>query len=246
MTGVSRRIALLGIVLLTGWPILAQSPAEAPLTNLQVFPTTATRAEVIRIMYAMNESLGVQCSYCHMTEGPGGRPDFASDENPIKDIARKMMGFRDKINEEMPAIIGKSDGARVLCSTCHRGVPIPRQIYQIVFDATAEAGDPAAGLAKFRELRSQFYGGQSYDFSEGALVEMARRSAAADRTDDAMVYLQANLEFYPESVLTYRALAQAKNARGDRAGAIRDLERAAQLDPNNAQISTELEQLKGA
>ena len=71
MTRVSRRIGLLGVVLLTGLPALAQSPAEAPLTNIQVFPETATWAEILRIMNAMNESLGVQCSYCHVTEGPG-------------------------------------------------------------------------------------------------------------------------------------------------------------------------------
>ena len=245
MTRVSRRIGLLGVVVLFGLPVLAQSPAEAPLTNLQVFPETTTRAQLIRTMNAFNESLGVQCSYCHVTDGPGGRPDFASDEKPTKDIARRMVGFRDNINEERPAVLGKTDGTRVLCSTCHRGVPIPRQIYQIVFDATANGGGPAAGLARFRELRSEFYGGQSYDFSEGALIEMARRSAA-ERADDAMAYLQGNLEYYPESARTYRALAQAKNALGDRAGAIRDLERAAQLDPDNAQISAELQQLKGA
>ena len=247
MTRMTRRLGLLGIVLLIGLPALAQSPAEEPLTNIQVFPATTTRTQLLSTMNAMNESLGVQCIYCHVEGGPGERPDFASDANPKKDIARRMMRFRDKINVEMPAVLdGASSGTRVLCSTCHRGVPIPKQIYQIVFDATAEGGGPAAGLAKFKELRSQFYGGQSYDFSELALVEMGRRATSAGRADDAMAYLLGNLEYHPNSARTYQAIAQAKNAKGDRAGAIQDLERAAELDPGNDRIRAELEQLKGA
>ena len=41
------------------------------------------------------------------------------------------------------------------------------------------------------------------------------------------------------------ALAQAKNARGDKASAIKDLEKAVELDPASAQAKTQLQQLKG-
>lgn len=247
MTRLSRGIGLLGIVLVVSLPVLAQAPAEEPLENIQVFPAGTTRTQLLNTMNAMNESLGVQCVYCHVAGAPGERPDFVSDENPTKDIARRMMRFRDTINEEMPAVLdAASSGTRVLCSTCHRGVPIPKQIYEIVFGATAEAGNPAAGLAKFEELRSQFYGGQSYDFSELALVEVGRRATAQGRADDAMAYLLGNLDYHPNSAPTYLAIARAKDAQGDRAGAIRDLERAAALNPGNERISAELARLKGA
>ena len=247
MTRLSRGIGLLGIVLLLGLPALAQSPAEEPLQNIQVFAATTTRTQLLSTMNAMNESLGVQCVYCHVAGAPGERPDFVSDANPKKDIARRMMRFRDQINVEMPAVLGAdTSGTRVLCSTCHRGVPIPKQIYQIVFDATAEGGSPAAGLAKFEELRSQFYGGQSYDFSELALVEMGRRATSAGRADDAMAYLLGNLKYHPNSARTYQAIGLAKDAKGDRAGAIQDLERAAELDPGDDRIRAELERLQGA
>ena len=247
MTRISRRIGLLGIVLLIGLPALAQSPAEEPLQNIQVFPAGTTRTRLLNTMNAMNESLGVQCVYCHVAGAQGERPDFVSDENPKKDIARRMMRFRDKINVDMPEVLGAASSAtRVLCSTCHRGVPIPQQIYEVVFDATAEGGGPAAGLAKFKELRSQFYGGQSYDFSELALVELGRRATSQGRADDAMAYLLGNLEYHPDSARTYQAIGQAKAAKGDRAGAIQDLERAAELDPGNDRIRAELERLKGA
>jgi uncharacterized membrane protein len=40
-------------------------------------------------------------------------------------------------------------------------------------------------------------------------------------------------------------MAQARNAKGDRQGAIKDLERALELDPNSAQARNQLQQLRG-
>lgn len=87
----------------------------------------------------------------------------------------------------------------------------------------AASGGTTAGLAKFKDLRAQYYGGQSYDFSEGGLVAIAQRAVTAQKPDDAIVYLKASLEYYPQSARTYRAMAQAKNAKGeDTAGASRN------------------------
>jgi Flp pilus assembly protein TadD len=133
---------------------------------------------------------------------------------------------------------------RVLCRSCHRGLPIPRQIADLITEAEA-AGGGAAGLAKFRELRAQFFGGQQYDFTDDALVTIAQRAIAAKRLDDALAYLQANLAYYPKSARTYQAMGQAKAAKGDKVGAIRDLERAVELNPSNRQARIQLQQLKG-
>lgn len=263
MTRMSHSIGVIGIVVLTLSPALAQSqagggqPAPAPMTNLQVFPKDTPRAQVIQTMNAFNTSLGVQCNYCHVQEGPGGREDFASDEKRTKIVARQMILLRDSINVIVPAIVGKPAGAgptsgsggpgapvRVLCSSCHRGLPIPRQIADLITDAEATGGR-TAGLARFKELRAQFFGGQAYDFTDNALVTIAQRAITAKRPDDAMAYLQANLEYYPKSARTYQAMAQARNAKGDKVGAIRDLEKAVELDPNNRQARTQLQQLKG-
>ena len=228
------------------------------MTNLQVFPKDIPRAQVIQMMNAFNSSLGVQCNYCHVQEGPGGRNDFASDEKRTKKVARRMILLRDSINVMLPAVVGKPAGAgptagagapgapiRVLCSMCHHGLPIPKQLADVITDAEAGGGGAMAGLAKFKELRAQFYGGQSYDFSENGLLTIAQRAMTATKPDDAMAYLQANLEYYPKSARTYQAMAQARNAKGDKEGAIRDLEKAVELDPNNAQAKTQLQQLKG-
>ena len=261
MKPMSYTIGALGIVLLTGSLALAQQPARGgqaappPMTNLQVFPKDSPRAQVIQTMNAFNDSLGVQCNYCHVQEG--GRNDFASDEKREKRVARQMILLRDSINVMLPAVVGKPAGAgptalaghpgapiRVLCSSCHHGLPIPRSIADVVTDA-ATSGGAAAGLAKFRELRTQYYGGQQYDFSQNGLLTIAQRAMTATNPDDAMAYLQANLEYYPKSARTYQAMAQARNAKGDKQGAIRDLEKAVELDPTSAQARNQLQQLKG-
>ena len=108
----------------------------------------------------------------------------------------------------------------------------------------APSGGPA-GLAKFRDLRGKYFGGQQYDFTENALLGIAQRSMTAKNPSDAIAYLQANLEYYPASARTYLALAQARNARGDKPGAIKDLEKAVELDPANAQARNQLRQLRG-
>jgi len=116
-------------------------------------------------------------------------------------------------------------------------------IADVVTDAATSGG--AAGLAKFKELRTKYYGGQQYDFSEDALLTIAQRAITAKNLDDAIAYLQTNLEYYPKSARTHQAMAQARNAKGDRQGAIKDLERALELDPNSAQARNQLQQLRG-
>ena len=122
-------------------------------------------------------------------------------------------------------------------------MPIPRLLTELVADAAA-GGGPAAGIAKYKELREKFYGGQSYDFSENGLLQVAARSVAANKPDEALAYLQANLEYFPKSSRTYQQMSQVHSAKGDKAAAIKDLEQAIALDPNNAQAKTQLENLK--
>jgi hypothetical protein len=265
MKRVSLGIAAFGFVLLTGSTAQAQSGAaasqqEAPMTNLQVWPKDTPRAQVIQTMQAFNSSLGITCNYCHV-QGPDGKMDFASDAKREKIVARQMILLRDSINVLVPAIVGKRAGigptsgmqgytgegapVRVLCSSCHRGLPVPKAIAEFITEAEGANGGATAGLAKFRELREKFFGGQTFDFTDQALLTIAQRAVTAKRPDDAIAYLQANIEYWPRSARTYQALAQVRNSKGDKAGAIRDLEKAVELDPANAQAKTQLAQLKG-
>ena len=85
-----------------------------PPTNLKVLKAT-TGAEVGQIMRTFTAGLGVQCIYCHV------QGNFASDENPKKEIARHMITMTQTINGNF------SEGKlRVSCYTCHRGEPEPK------------------------------------------------------------------------------------------------------------------------
>ena len=261
MTRVFSGIALGCLLFLSGAIVLSAqqpgNPAQQPggFTNLQVWPKDTSRAVIMQFMNAFDDSLGITCDYCHVQRD--GKFDFASDDKREKRVARQMILLRDSINVVLPAIVGKPAGAgptsgeghegmpvRVLCSSCHRGLPIPRSIADEVTDAETNGGGPA-GLAKFKELRAKYSGGQQYDLRENALVGIANRAMTAKRPDDAIAYLQANLEYFPKSAATYAAMAQAKNAKGDKQAAIRDLEKAVELDPQNAQAKTQLQQLRG-
>ena len=242
----------LGIVVAAAAPALAQAPdggaqapAAPPMTNLQFIPKDTPRPQVLQMMQQVAAALGVQCNYCHVMEGRGGRTDMAADDKPTKRAARGMMLLARDINAKLPEAIGKASEAttRVGCATCHRGVPVPKQITDVVTDAAA-AGGAAAGLAKFRELREKFYGGQSYDFSENGLLATAQRALAANRPDDALAYLRANVDYYPKSARSYVMMSQAHMVKHDKAAAIKDLEKALEIEPGNAQSKAQLENLK--
>ena len=236
-------------------PQAAAAPPQNGFTNLQVWPKDTPRAVILNFMNAFDRSLGIECSYCHVQRG--GTFDFASDDKREKRVARKMILLRDSINVALPAIVEKPVGAgptsgegrpgaptRVLCASCHHGLPVPAPLGEVISEAE-KSGGAAAGLARFRDLRARFYGGQQYDFTEYALVGIANTALNAKRPDDALTYLQANLEFFPKSSMTYQAMAQAKNAKGDKPGAVRDLEKAVELDPKNAQAGNQLREMKG-
>ena len=76
-------------------------------------------------------------------------------------------------------------------------------------------------------------------------LTIATRAITAKKPDEAIQYLQKNLEYFPKSAPTYAALAQAKMAKGDTQGAIKDLETAATLDPQSRPIREQLQQIKG-
>jgi hypothetical protein len=118
MTWVMRSAAAFFLVLL---PLIAQEkqdvqkkqPAPAP-TNLKVLKVTSA-ADVNQIMRTFTAGLGVQCTYCHVAG------NYASDENPKKEIARHMISVTQKLNVEL------GDGKlRVSCYTCHRGEAEPK------------------------------------------------------------------------------------------------------------------------
>lgn len=226
----------------------AQPPqAPPPMTNLQLYPKDTPRADVIATMQGFVAALGVQsaggCGYCHVGTAPAF--DFASDAKPTKGIARKMILMSREITGKLPEITGKpaAEVTRLRCATCHRGVPIPKLLPDILTDTAAKSGT-ASAIQQYRELRTKYYGGQSYDFSEPALVATALPLINANKADDAIAWLQLNAEFYPRSSPTYAALGQAYAKKSDTANAIKSFEKAIELDPTNQNAKRQLDQLK--
>jgi mono/diheme cytochrome c family protein len=125
-----------------GAPAGAQGRGAAPApTNLQVLPKDTPAADVRAMMTGFAQGLGVQCAYCHVAEGRGGRNDFAADEKATKKVARVMMKMVMTDNDMIAAGVGKpaADVVKVQCVTCHRGAAIPK------VEMPAPAAAPAPG-----------------------------------------------------------------------------------------------------
>jgi photosynthetic reaction center cytochrome c subunit len=139
--------------------LFAQAPAQGgqaggrgqappPPQNLQVLPKDISREELIGTMRGYTAGLGVQCNYCHVQEGRGGRNDFATDEKQPKKTARVMITMMSHVNETLASGIGKpaADITKVQCVTCHRGEAIPKNPPPPPPPAAAAGGGAAPGL----------------------------------------------------------------------------------------------------
>jgi tetratricopeptide (TPR) repeat protein len=194
-------------------------------------------ADLSKNMQAIAQALGVGCDYCHAAERGSGKPE------PKKDIARAMMAMTREINTKIQAATGAGAAVtEVQCVTCHRGVPVPRQLSEILSQTLKTQGAPAA-IEQYRELRKQFYGRQAYDFGENTLIGIAQQITSS-RPSDSIALLQLNLEFYPRSAASYAEIGFAYTRKLDDDSAIANLEKALDIEPNNGVIRGQLEQLK--
>lgn len=104
----------------------AQRRQIPPPSNLKVLPKDTTGPQVISIMRTFTGDLGVECTYCHAKDPATGRPNFASDANPMKDRARLMMKMTSTINTEyLTQLTDPKPENPVTCGTCHRGMSKP-------------------------------------------------------------------------------------------------------------------------
>jgi tetratricopeptide (TPR) repeat protein len=155
-----------------------------------------------------------------------------------------MIAMTRDLNTKVQAATGKpaAETTRITCITCHRGLPIPGQLSDIL-TKTALAAGPEAAVSQYRDLRTEYYGRQSYDFGEETLLTAAQLVVRA-KPAASIPLLRLNLEFYPRSIRSYTQIAFAYTRTLDDEAAIATLEKALELEPENGMVKGQLEQLK--
>ena len=218
--------------------------APPPLTNLKIYPKDIARQDLITTMQGFVRQLGVQaqggCGYCHAGTAP--QFDFASDANPKKDVARRMILMSREITGKLPEVTGKPAAqiTALRCATCHRGMPVPKVTEVAMADAAAKGG-AAAAVQQYKDTRKQ-----ALDYNENALIGYAQTLINTDKPDDALTVLQADAELNPNNAQTFFAMSQAYAKKNDKDNQIKMLEKAVQIDPNNQNLKRQLDQLKAS
>jgi hypothetical protein len=107
--------------------ISATRPAEGPpKRNLKILPKNISHEDLDKVMDGFKAALGVKCNFCHAASADSSshKLDFASDEKPEKNTARRMMIMTAKINKKYFGFIRNDQGVPdppISCMTCHRG-----------------------------------------------------------------------------------------------------------------------------
>jgi photosynthetic reaction center cytochrome c subunit len=96
---------------------IVEAPGVRVLTGLTVPQFEAE-------MQLMTQALGASCGACHV------RGDFASEANPRKLVARRMLEMTSAINRQFfpdhRSAGGESRLGRITCYTCHQGELHPK------------------------------------------------------------------------------------------------------------------------
>lgn len=251
---VALSVASAALLLALARPTLAQQPpAQQPpawdwpdkAKNLKVLPKTTSKDELRGAMMAFTRSLGVRCNHCHV--GEEGKPlssfDFASDQNPKKDIAREMMKMTGDVHTDLKKM--KFQGAHrvtVGCITCHHGRPTPATLVEEL-GWTYETSGIDSTVAQYRALRSRFYGRNAYDFGEGSLIDLGESLSDKGKHEDAIRVNQLNVEQNPNSARAQDGLAEAYAAAGQKDQAVAAFKKALELDPKDRMAQHRLEEL---
>ena len=203
--------------------------------NLRVLPADISSGELSNTMKGFAMGLGLRCENCHVGESntPLTTFNFASDEKPMKLKARVMLGMvRDINNSYVPKLneIEAASRTEVKCVTCHRGQKQPKLIEDVMDDQLAANGLEAA-VTRYGELREEFYGSHSYDFSEYTLPMYAQTLAVRKKIEEATAFAKINAQNFPESYYSFFALGEFQAAGGQSDEAIASFKRAIELNP---------------
>ena len=239
------RALLLVVVPGSCFGVSANAQVPEKLTNLQYFPKTTQRDDLIQTMRGFSFSLGVRCEYCHAAK-PGeshDKLDFASDDKEQKKIARTMLRMVDSINQDYIAKLACQTQNRVSCVTCHNGLGKPKGIAPTINETLDAKGIPDA-IAQYRDLRKKYYGGAQYDFSETPLNQLSENLTRSGKSKEAVAIMEMNAELnapisgWGSSVL---AMAYMADKNFDKAKA--EFQKMVDKNPENSWAKKQLEEL---
>jgi tetratricopeptide (TPR) repeat protein len=231
---------------------LAALPAGAQVpdkfTNLQYFPKTISRQDLLGNMRGFSFSLGVRCQFCHA--GKDGnkldQTDFASDEKDTKKTARAMLRMVDAINQEYIAKMGRTSPVRVECVTCHHQLSIPKTMNALLAE-TIDKKDIQAAIVLYRDLRKNDLGSGQYDFGETSLNILTESLLKQNKAKEAVAIMELNVEVNtPPSGWAYNLLAMSHLANKEVEKAKADYQKILELNPQDEWAKKQLEQLKGS
>ena len=114
----------LGLLMLSS-PVWAQAPTPTVVDSPGVKVLTGLLAPQFQEeMNFITQALGANCNTCHV------RGNFASEEKPLKQTARRMLEMTRGINQQYFPDHKPKDGesvlGRVTCYTCHQGEQKPK------------------------------------------------------------------------------------------------------------------------
>lgn len=238
-----------GVGLLLAWglapvPSLGQIPET--FQNLQILPKDLGRPQLVETMRGFARALGARCDHCHVGSNPNdlGTFDFASDAKPAKLTARVMMRMVEAINREHLPRIGKQppELLQVACVTCHHGQTRPRTLEAVLREALA-AGGVEAAVARYHELREQYYGSAAFDFSQRTLNALGESLLREGKAAEAVPLLALNVELHPKADWSWYLLGEARAGSGDREGALAAYRRVLELVPDHDMAKRRVEEL---
>ena len=109
--------------------VAAVKPDHQKERNLKILPKDISNAKLDSIMQTYNIALGVKCNFCHVPmKNILDSLDYASDAEPMKEEARKMMRmtiYINKTNFHFDKKVQPEYLHTVTCKTCHQGEPFP-------------------------------------------------------------------------------------------------------------------------
>ncbi|GIT91390.1 hypothetical protein JANAI62_18470 [Jannaschia pagri] len=109
-----------------------------------------------RLMNAMTQWVSPDqgCLYCHV-QNDDGEINYASDDNYTKIVSRRMIQMTQYINEEWIGHVQANQEVGVNCYSCHRGQPVPNNIWFRI-DPVTESTAGWSAVQNRATVQSQF------------------------------------------------------------------------------------------